>query len=63
MRDERCVIAIVEVPGDAANCFEIMCEPHGFWSHTVSGFEAAEIAALRHALSMGQTLDRRDIRS
>jgi hypothetical protein len=61
--DERCVIAIVEVPGDAPHCFEIICQPHGFWTHTTSGFEAAELAALKHALGVGQTLNRKDIRS
>lgn len=61
-RDTRCEIAIVEVEGDAPGCFEIMCGVHDFWTHTTSGFESAEITALRHAMSVGQTLDRRDIR-
>jgi hypothetical protein len=61
-RDERCVLAIIEVPGDAEHCFEIRCETHDFWSHTSSGYEAAEFAALRHAIGMGQTLNRKDIR-
>lgn len=63
LRDTRCSLAIVEVEGDAPGCFEIRCVTHEWWTHTVSGFAAAEHAALIHALSMGQTLDRRAIRS
>lgn len=62
-RDERCVLAIIEVPGDAPGCFEVRCETHDFWTHTASGYDAAEFAALRHAMNNRQTLDRKDIRT